>query len=109
MSTQRSPRQPRQEVRTLNVGRETTSEDTKPTVDMRRIREMDKPVRIRAAADISSAHVDGKYLGKKWRTIDQIVDGPGAKHGWGHLYDGEGWVNLDFVEVMGIDLAAPMP
>lgn len=63
-----------------------------------RIREGKSPVRIRAAADISSAHVDGKYLGPGVFEVDKIEQGPGSKTGWGHLANGEGWVALDFVE-----------
>lgn len=70
-----------------------------------RVREKDKPVRIRAGCDINSTHVDGKYLGKEWREVDHICKGNGSKLGWAHLADDSGWVSLDYVELLGVDLA----
>lgn len=74
-----------------------TEEPTKPSI---MVREKGTLVRIRAEADIKSAHVDGKYLGKEWKEIDDTKAGPGSSKGWGHLADGSGWVALDFVEIM---------
>lgn len=80
--------------------------DDKPVAQpYAKVREKDKPVRIRAGYDINSTHVDGKYLGKEWRAVDHICKGNGSKLGWAHLADGSGWVSLDFVELLGADLA----
>lgn len=57
-------------------------------------------VRIRAGAGIDTPHVDGKYLGKGVHIIDEVKEGPGSKSGWGHLSTGEGWVCLDYVEIV---------
>lgn len=77
---------------------ENTRESPAPFPVLKKIREKDKPVRIRADASINSRHVDGRYLGKAWKEIDHVRKGPGSASGWGHLVDG-GWVALDFVEV----------
>lgn len=63
-----------------------------------RIKEGKSPVRIRAEADINSTHVGGKYLGAGVFEIDKVEPGPGSRHGWGHLANGDGWVALDYVE-----------
>lgn len=77
---------------------------TKPveesTKEVFKIREGSVPVRIRAGAGIDTAHVSGKYLGKKEYEVDEVLEGPGSKSGWGHLVNGEGWVALDYVEIL---------
>lgn len=65
-----------------------------------KVREKGIPVRIRAEANINSVHVNGTYLGKVWREINEVLAGPGSTKGWGHLADGSGWVALDFVEII---------
>lgn len=63
-----------------------------------KIREGEAPVRIRSGAGINFSHVDGMYLGPGVFDVDEILDGPGSKKGWGHLANALGWVALDFVE-----------
>lgn len=70
------------------------------TKQMTIVREISSPVRIRAEADISSAHVNGKYLGSGFHEISEVVPGPGSTAGWGRLVSGEGWIAMDFVEVV---------
>lgn len=65
-----------------------------------RIREKGQSVRVRAGAGINFDHVNGKYLGKGVFEVDMVSDGPGSKSGWGHLANNEGWVGLDFVEIL---------
>ena len=72
----------------------------KQRVKKTKIKEGSVPVRIRAGAGIEYAHVEGKYLGKGFFEVDEIVPGTGSKSGWGRLVNGEGWVALDFVEIL---------
>lgn len=65
-----------------------------------KIREGSAPVRIRAGAGLSFPHVDGKYIGKGVFEVDEVSQGPGSKSGWGHLVNGDGWVAMDFVEIV---------
>lgn len=81
-----------------NYNKMSRDETREPTLT--KIRERDNPVRIRAGAGIHFTHVDGKYLGKGTFEIDAVEDGPGSKTGWGHLVNGDGWVALDFVEIL---------
>lgn len=74
------------------------SDEVKP--EHVKIKEGSAPVRIRSGAGLSFSHLDGKYLGKGIFEIDTIIDGPGSKSGWGHLANGEGWVAMDFVEII---------
>lgn len=64
------------------------------------VREGAVPVRIRSGAGVGFSHVDGKYLGKGDFEIDVVSEGPGSKSGWGHLANGDGWVALDYVEIL---------
>lgn len=82
------------------AARASTVSEEKDTPKLMKIREGDKPVRIRSGAGISYSHVDGKYLGKGVFEIDEISPGPGSTSGWGHLANGLGWVALDFVETV---------
>lgn len=69
-----------------------------PTVLMK-VRELSAPVRIRAGAGTDFAHT-GKYLGKGIFDIVEIANGEGSLGGWGKLSNGDGWVALDFVEIV---------
>lgn len=40
----------------------------------------------------------GKYTGKGIFTITEVVEGPGAKTGWGKLKSGMGWIDLDYTK-----------
>lgn len=85
------------------VKRETSDESPKEVETKTkaiRVREKGQSVRIRAGAGTNFAHVNGKYLGKGIFEVDEIAKGPGSKSGWGHLANGEGWVGLDFVEIL---------
>lgn len=91
-------------ARTKNTKREQSSEtepiveDSKPATF--KVREKGTSVRIRAGAGTNFAHVDGKYLGKGVFVIDEVKKGEGSKTGWGHLAGRDGWVALDFVEIV---------
>lgn len=64
------------------------------------IREGSLPVRIRSGPGLSFSHVNGRYLGKGVYEVSEIVDGPGSKAGWGRLANGDGWVAMEFVEIV---------
>lgn len=42
----------------------------------------------------------GKYTGKGVFTITEIQNGSGSKSGWGKLKNEEGWISLDYVELL---------
>lgn len=42
----------------------------------------------------------GKYTGKGVFIITKIQNGTGSKTGWGKLKNGEGWISLDYVELL---------
>lgn len=42
----------------------------------------------------------GKYTGKGVFAITEIQNGSGSKSGWGKLKNGEGWISLDYVELL---------
>lgn len=79
--------------------RTTKSQESEEIIPFQ-IKEGPVPVRIRAGAGTHTSHVDGKFLGKGVFTVDKVRIGPGSKSGWGHLSTGEGWVGLDFVEIL---------
>lgn len=98
----------RRETDTENVTRSQRRRQSTDNVTMpnetpkmsKKVREKGVPVRIRAGAGVNFAHVNGKYLGKGTFEIDQIAKGIGSKSGWGRLANGDGWVGLDFVEII---------
>lgn len=57
------------------------------------------PVRIRDDASIQSKHT-GKYAVNTIYDVDEVRNGPGSKSGWGHLMNGDGWIALDFCEII---------
>lgn len=65
-----------------------------------KVREKGMSVRIREKPSIDS-RATGKYLGSKTiAEVDEVVEGNGSKSGWGHLVSGDGWVALDYVEIL---------
>lgn len=42
----------------------------------------------------------GKYTGKGLFVITEIQNGSGSTSGWGKLKNGEGWISLDYVEIL---------
>lgn len=43
----------------------------------------------------------GRYTGVGTFQISEIQNGSGSKTGWGKLTTGDGWVSMDFVEIIG--------
>lgn len=42
----------------------------------------------------------GRFTGRGFFTIVEVVEGPGAKSGWGKLKSGMGWIDLDYTTKM---------
>lgn len=76
------------------------SEKKKASEVVMKVKEGDRPVRIRSGPGIGYSHVGGKCLGKGVFEIVEISNGPGSDSGWGRLMNGDGWVALDFVEMV---------
>lgn len=74
------------------------SEKMEASEVLMKVKEGDRPVRIRSGPGVSYSHVGGKCLGKGVFEIVEISNGPGSESGWGRLANGDGWVALDFVE-----------
>lgn len=89
---------PRGRSNKVSVSTDDVVTEAKPEII--KIREASAPVRIRSGAGLSFSHVDGKYLGKGVFDVDEVREGPGSKSGWGHLANGDGWVAMDFVEIV---------
>lgn len=73
--------------------------DGSPKMTMQ-IKEGSVPVRVRSGPGTNYSHVGGKYLGKGIFEVDTVRDGIGSKSGWGHVESIDGWVALDFVEIL---------
>lgn len=56
-------------------------------------------LRIRSGPG-SDNHPTGKYTGKGLFAITEIQNGSGSTSGWGKLKNGEGWISLDYVELL---------
>lgn len=74
-------------------------EEAIPSVLMK-VREMKSPVRVRTGPGTSYSPLPGEYLGKGLHNIVEVSPGPGSTAGWGKLSDRDGWVALDFVDVV---------
>lgn len=56
-------------------------------------------LRIRSGPGSENAPT-GKYTGKGVFVITEIQNGSGSATGWGKLKNGEGWISLDYVELL---------
>lgn len=56
-------------------------------------------LRVRSGPGTENAPT-GKYTGRGVFAITEIQNGTGSKAGWGKLRNGEGWVSLDYVEML---------
>lgn len=89
---------PRRKTNYNSISEESKREN-EPIVLMK-VREKDSPVRVRSGPGTNFPQIAGKYLGKGIHDIVKVSSGKGSVSGWGKLSKGDGWVALEYVQIM---------